>query len=147
MWLEFSSVCMGTYFTLAQILQIISWCQQRLREWVASSACQFTLLPGLMRCNEPAIGTFLLPGMIELLHQMRLCIELRQDRLAGDCHWCVSPKSPMWKKRLQQLAGSQVTKTAQGKIVWCRTHIGDLDNGPIIMLKSKARASQRWILK
>lgn len=121
MRLGFSSLCVGAYFPLAQILRIISGCQQRLRERVASSACQFTLLPGLMSCNEPATGTFRLPGMIEPLHEMRLRIEPRQNHLAGDWHWCVSPESPTGKQRLQQLAGSQVTKTAQGKAVWCHT--------------------------
>ena len=86
MWLGLSSLWVGVYFPLAQILQIISGYQQRLRERVASSACQFTLLPGLMSCNEPATGTFRLPEMIEPLHEMRLCIELRQNHLAGDWH-------------------------------------------------------------
>lgn len=61
---------------------------------------------------------------------------------AGPSRWrlalmCISPVTHV-KKRLQQLAGSQMTKTAQGKALM--PHVRDLDSGPVTMLKSKAGA-------
>jgi hypothetical protein len=122
MWLELAATAQGLISQgLAQMsMQIISWCQQRLRKWVASSACQFTLLPSLMTLDAPAIGTCLLPWMIELLLEMRLWIELRQDHLAGDWRWCVSPKSLTWRKDYSSWQEAKWQRQPKAKL-WCHT--------------------------